>query len=175
MGVMSKVTNATRHRGKETKSPLRGKMGSQMTGWAKTWEQCISAQCGRGLWKPRLENQCLFQEVLGTRWKFGICGSTWQYWTFRQPNGWEWGWIRRRKKRDSLWSSSLGEQDIKVIVTLFKNLNSCDAWVAQWLGVCLQPRVWSRSPRIKSPHQASCMEPASPSACVSASLGISHG
>ena len=47
-------------------------------------------------------------------------------------------------------------------------------WVAQWLNVCLQLKVWFQGPGIEShPHQAPCMEPATPSAYVSASLYVS--
>ena len=50
-----------------------------------------------------------------------------------------------------------------------------DAWVAQWFRACLCPRASSWSPRIESrvPYGAPCMEPASPSAYVSASLQVS--
>ena len=35
-----------------------------------------------------------------------------------------------------------------------------DAWVAQWLSICVQPRAWSLD---QAPRWTPCMEPASPS------------
>ena len=50
-----------------------------------------------------------------------------------------------------------------------------DAWVAQQLSICLWLSAWYQNLRIKShPHWAPWMEPASPSACVSASFCVSH-
>ena len=45
-----------------------------------------------------------------------------------------------------------------------------DTWVVQRLSVCLWPRAWSWD---QVPHWTSCMESASPSACVTASLSAS--
>ena len=58
-----------------------------------------------------------------------------------------------------------------VHVNHFKMENDWDAWMAQLLsafGSAHDPGVWDRVP-----HWASCEEPASPSACVSASLSVS--
>ena len=53
-----------------------------------------------------------------------------------------------------------------------ENITSRDAWVVQWLSVCL----WAQCVILKStdrvPHWAPCMEPASPSVYVSASLCV---
>ena len=46
-----------------------------------------------------------------------------------------------------------------------------DAWVAQWLSVCLGLRAWSRYLDWVPPWTP-CGRPASPSACVSASLSL---
>ena len=35
-----------------------------------------------------------------------------------------------------------------VLGCLFKKLSSWDTWVAQWLSICLRPRVWSRVLRL---------------------------
>ena len=47
--------------------------------------------------------------------------------------------------------------------------------VAQWLSICLWLRLWSRvlGSRDQVPHRDSCMELASPSACVSVPLSAS--
>ena len=46
-----------------------------------------------------------------------------------------------------------------------------DAWVAQWLSALAQGVI--PDSRVQVPHRAPCMELASPSACVSASLCVS--
>ena len=59
-------------------------------------------------------------------------------------------------------------------LTELKNMSLWDAWVAQWLSVCLPsaqgviPGSWDRVP-----HWAPCREPTSPPAYVSASLSVS--
>ena len=55
----------------------------------------------------------------------------------------------------------------------FKIHTEGDNWVAQRLSVCLWLRTWTRGPCDPFPHRASCMVPASPSACVSESLCLS--
>ena len=57
--------------------------------------------------------------------------------------------------------------------SFFKNNLSGDPWVVQRFGACLWPRARSWRPRIESHIGSRCMEPASPSACVSASLSLS--
>ena len=49
-----------------------------------------------------------------------------------------------------------------------------DAWVAQRLSTCLQPRADPLESWDQVPHRAPCMEPAIPSAYVSASLCVAH-
>ena len=57
---------------------------------------------------------------------------------------------------------------------LFRIQTLGDAWVAQWLSICL-PLAQGMIPesRDQVPHWTPCMEPASPSAYVSASLSAS--
>ena len=54
-----------------------------------------------------------------------------------------------------------------------KSWHFWDAWLAHWLSTCLGPRAWFRSTRIKSLTRLLLLEPASPSACVFASLIVS--
>ena len=55
-----------------------------------------------------------------------------------------------------------------------KNEPDRDAWVAQQLSVLLSAQGMILETWDRVPHRASCMEPASPSACVPASLFVSH-
>ena len=48
-----------------------------------------------------------------------------------------------------------------------------DPWIAQRFSACLWPRARSWRPGIESHVGSQCMEPASPSAYVSASLSLS--
>ena len=58
-----------------------------------------------------------------------------------------------------------------------KKKSTGDPWVAQRFGACLWPGPSAQGmileTRDRVPHQAPCTEPASPSACVSASLSLS--
>ena len=65
-------------------------------------------------------------------------------------------------------------QDAKPIKDCIKSggCGGCCPWVAQWFSACLGQGVILES-RDQVPYQAPCMEPASPSACVSASHCVS--
>ena len=54
----------------------------------------------------------------------------------------------------------------------FKNHYIRDTWVAQWLCVCFLVQGVISESRNGLQHQASCVEPASPSAYVPASLSV---
>ena len=58
--------------------------------------------------------------------------------------------------------------------TMVEKKKDWDAWVAQWLSVCLWLRAWSRSPGIESCIGLPTGSLLLPLACVSASLRISH-
>lgn len=60
---MSKVTDMTRHGGRETKVTSQGEQGIRLSKNVKNMCKCTT---WRRTLKARLENQCLFQEVLGT-------------------------------------------------------------------------------------------------------------
>ena len=55
---------------------------------------------------------------------------------------------------------------------VLEKLKKLDPWVVQWFGTCLWPRVRTWRPGIESHFGLQGMEPASPSACVSASLSV---
>ena len=63
----------------------------------------------------------------------------------------------KHRKRENKWPKWAA---LAILVSKTKERAS----VAQWLSICLQPGL---------KHRAPCMEPASPSACVSASLCVS--
>ena len=69
--------------------------------------------------------------------------------------------------------SPLAFSKVLIFVNLFKKYKLWDAWVAQGLSLpsaqVIIPESWNRVP-----HWAPCREPASPSACVTASLSVSH-
>ena len=77
--------------------------------------------------------------------------------------------LREREREGSIngdWCQEESDVGTKGFKTVLRN-----TWVAQWLSASLQPRVILES-HDQVPHRASCMEPASPSACVSASLSL---
>ena len=87
------------------------------------------------------------------------------------------------KKNGSLvlWETQLfgwvGEDFLEEMT--FKSNLWCDSQVTHRFSACLWPRAWSLKPGILETrdrvlHRASCMESASPSACVSASLSASQ-
>lgn len=83
-GIMSKVTDATRHGGRETKVISQGKEGGPYDRLGKKVRKMSECTTWQRTLKARLENQCLFQKVRGTPWNFGIHESTWPvlgFWT----------------------------------------------------------------------------------------------
>ena len=60
----------------------------------------------------------------------------------------------------------------KTVWRVLEKLKKLDPWVVQWFGTCLWPRVRIWRPGIESHFGLQGMEPASPSACVSASLSV---
>ena len=93
----------------------------------------------------------------------------------------ETGYHTRGKKLVFLWELLRNSQNLYYCQMMFIRLRWLwDPWVAQRFGACLWPRARSWRPRIEShvrlpgsnPTSGSrCMEPASPSSCVSA---LSH-
>ena len=85
------------------------------------------------------------------------------------------GWEKITGKQRDKSSPYIGRPRVrtkmKATYYLFKYLG--DPCVAQRFSACLWPRVYPGD-RDSIPHWAPCTEPASPSACVSASLCISH-
>ena len=60
-----------------------------------------------------------------------------------------------------------------MLKSMIKNPNPRDPWVAQRFGACLWPGADPGDPGSNPTSGSRCMEPASPSACVSASLSLS--
>lgn len=62
---MSKVTDVTRHGGREIKVTSQGKKGVLYDRLGKNVRKIYKCTTWQRTLKARLENQCLFQEVVG--------------------------------------------------------------------------------------------------------------